>query len=131
MLKRIIKEQLLLERKIAELRDLVTITYVLKHDVSGHSQQRKFRHVKEGGEVIYDSEIVALMEKVKKDITYNIVVDQIQDDVRFIVSDNKYPYLNIIVAPKRKTPYEWILTVISVMNKPNFAIGRGQLRITP
>jgi hypothetical protein len=81
MLRKIIKEQLLLEKKIAQIKSNITINYDLRHDErNDHSQKRKWRHVGEtGGEKIYD--------------------------------------------------FDWVLYVISVMNKKDYKIGKGQLQI--
>ena len=59
----------------------------------------------------------------------HIVQEQIQDGVRFIVSQKNSPYLNVIIEPKVNNPYDWVLYVITVMNNQNFNIGRGQLQI--
>ena len=130
MIKKIIKEHLLLEKKIAQIRANLTINYDLRHDErSQHSQKRQWRHVSAGGDRIYDLYIEQLIEAAKDDITFHIVQEQIQDGVRFIVSQKKDPHLNVIIEPKMTNPYDWVLNVISVMNKQEFSIGRGQLQI--
>ena len=130
MIKKIIKEHLLLEKKIAQIRANLTINYDLRHDErSQHSQKRQWRHVSSGGDRIYDWYIEQLVEAAKDDITFHIVQEQIQDGVRFIVSQKKDPHLNVIIEPKMTNPYDWVLNVISVMNKQEFSIGRGQLQI--
>ena len=130
MIKKIIKEHLLLEKKIAQIRANLTINYDLRHDERGqHSQKRQWRHVSDGGDRIYDLYIQQLIETAKDDITFHIVQEQIQDSVRFIVSQKKDPHLNVIIEPKMTNPYDWVLNVISVMNKQEFSIGRGQLQI--
>lgn len=127
-IKKIIKEQLIVEKKISEIRANLTINFDLRHDTSGHSEKRKWRHG--GGEnKIYDFDIVKLVESVKDDITFNIVNEQITDSVRFIVSQSRSPFLNVIIEPRMKNPYQWDLNVITVMNKDGFEVGRGQLQI--
>jgi hypothetical protein len=130
MIKKIIKEHLLLERKIAQIRANLTINYDLRHDEkSKHSQNRKWRHVSDGGDRIYDLYIQQLIETAKDDITFHIVQEQIQDSVRFIVSQKTNPYLNVVLEPKMVNPYDWRLSVITVMNEKHFDIGRKQLQI--
>jgi hypothetical protein len=130
MIQKIIKEQLLLEKKIADIRANLTINYDLRHDERGqHSEKRKWRHVSAGGDRIYDLYIQQLVESAKDEITFHIVQEQIQDGVRFIVSQKAGPHLNVIIEPKMKNPYDWVLNVITVMNKQDFDIGRGQLQI--
>ena len=132
MIREIIKEQLLLERKIADLRASIFLIFTLRHDPnSPHSKKRQWRHVTEKGQVIHDVDILRLTQKVLDDIAFKIVMGEIQDDVRFIISDNNYPFLNVIIQPKAVTPYEWGLNVITVMNKKDFEIGRGQLQLFP
>jgi pyruvate formate-lyase activating enzyme-like uncharacterized protein len=102
----------------------------LRHDERGdHGEKRKWRHVSSGGDRIYDLYIQQLVEAAKDEITFHIVLDQVQDSVRFIVSQIKSPNLNVIIEPKMKNPYDWVLNVITVMNKEDFNIGRGQLQI--
>ena len=130
MIRQIIKEQLLLEKKIALIRANLTISYDLRHDErSQHSEKRKWRHVASGGDKIHDLYIQQVVEAAKDDITMNIVQDLIQDGVRFIVSQKSAPHLNVIIEPEMLNPYEWNLNVISVMNKLNYSIGSGQLQI--
>lgn len=130
MIRQIIKEQLLLEKKIALIKANLTISYDLRHDErSQHSERRKWRHVSSGGDKIHDLYIQQVVEAAKDDITMNIVQDLIQDGVRFIVSQKGAPHLNVIIEPKMKNPYDWILYVISVMNKQHFEIGRDQVQI--
>jgi hypothetical protein len=130
MIKKIINEHLLLEKKIAQIRANLTINYDLRHDERNqHGQKRQWRHVSSGGDRIYDLYIQQLIETAKDEITFNIVQEQIQDGVRFIVSQKNSPYLNVIIEPKVNNPYDWVLYVITVMNNQNFNIGRGQLQI--
>jgi len=131
MIRKLIKEQLLLEKKISQIKANLTINYDLRHDERGvHSQKRKWRHVgDEGGERIYDLYIQKLIEAAKDEITFHIVMEQIQNGVRFIVSQKDSPYLNAVIEPKMNNPYDWSLSVITVMNKRDFDIGRGQLQI--
>lgn len=130
MIKKIIKEHLLLEKKIAQIKANLTISYDLKHDERGeHSEKRKWRHVSSGGDRIYDLYIQQLIEAAKDDITFHIAMEEIKDSVRFIVSQKTNPYLNVVIDPKMKNPYDWTLNVITVMNKQDFDIGRGQLQI--
>lgn len=129
-IKHIIKEQLILEKKIAQITANLIINFDLRHDERGkHSQDRKWRHVGEGGSRIYDIDIIQLIESAKSDISLQIAMEQIQDGVRFIVSQKNSPYLNVIIEPKMNNPYDWTLYVITVMNKQDFDIGRGQLQI--
>jgi hypothetical protein len=51
------------------------------------------------------------------------------DGVRFIVTQKDSPYLNLVIEPVENSPYDWTLTVVTVMNNEYFKIGSNQLRI--
>ena len=129
ILKNVIRKHLLLERKISELKSNLIITYNIYTDKGGHTELRKFRDVSSGKDKIYDYNIVKLLERAKDDITFHIVLEQIVDGVRFIVSQKEFPHLNVVLQPYEKTPYEWDFTIITVMNKEDFLVGRNQLQI--
>jgi hypothetical protein len=129
MIKEIIKEQLILERRIAQLKANIFINFNLRHDPSEHSKKRQWRHVAEKGVVIHDVDILNLVKKVLDDIAFKIAVDEIKDKVRFIISDTKYPFLNIVIEPEMVDPYQWILNIVTVMNKKDFEIVRDQLQL--
>jgi len=122
---------LITEKKIGELQDTVYINYVLQHTPSSkHGIFRKKRHEKEdGGERITDYHILELCKKAKTNITQYIVMGEIIDGVRFIVSSKEFPFLNIVINPQENSPFDWTLTVVTVMNKEDFNIGRNQLQI--
>ena len=124
------RKNLILERKIAEIKANLIISYNLKHTDAIHGRERQYRHAnEEGGQIIHDIFIKSLIESAKDDITFNIVIEEIKNNVRFIVSQIESPHLNVIIEPEMLNPYEWNLNVISVMNKLNYSIGRGQLQI--
>ena len=131
MIREIIKEQLLLERSIAKIKANIFINFDLRHLPGKHAEKRQFRHVGQSGLVIHDVDILRLTEKVLDDIAFSITMGEIQDGVRFVISDDKYPYLNLIIEPKEVDPYEWTLFVVTTMHKQDFAIGRGQLQFKP
>lgn len=124
-------KSILLEKKIAELQDMVYITYSIQHTTeSKHGQFRKRRHEKEeDGKRITDYDILQLCKNAKSDITQYIVMGEIVSGVRFIVTQKEYPYLNLVIDPLENTPYDWVLTVITVMNNQNFITGSKQLQI--
>jgi len=129
ILENIIRKHLLLEKKISELKSNLVITYNILTDEGGHTQLRKFRHVSSGSDRIYDYDIINLLEKAKDDITFHIVLEQIIDGVRFIVSEKEFPHLNVVLSPKKKNPYDWNLTIITVMRKEDFLVGKDQSQI--
>jgi len=83
----------------------------------------------EGGQRITDYDILQLCKNAKSDITQYIVIGEIISGVRFIVTQKEYPYLNLVIEPTENTPYDWVLTVVTVMNNQNFVTGSKQLQI--
>jgi len=124
-------KSLLIEKKIAELQDMLYITYSIQHtDESKHGQFRKRRHEREEyGQRITDYDILELCKRAKSDITQYIVIGEIMDGVRFIVTQKDSPYLNLVIEPVENSPYDWTLTVVTVMNNEYFKIGSNQLQI--
>jgi hypothetical protein len=126
-LNNIIKKTLLIEQKFHEISNEVTFDFDLYHDEWGHTNDRKWRHG--SGNKIYDLNIVKLLEEAKDDIVYNIIEGKIREGKRFIVSRLKGDQLNVVIEPKKNYINHWDLTIITVMNKEGFSIGKGQLQI--
>lgn len=123
----IIKKTLLQEQKFHEISNEVTFDFDLYHDEWGHTNDRKWRHG--SGNKIYDLNIVKLLEEAKDDIVYNIIEGRIREGKRFIVSRLKGDQLNVVIEPKKNYINHWDLTIITVMNKEGFSVGKGQLQI--
>ena len=123
----IIKKTLLQEQKFHEISNEVTFDFDLFHDEWGHTNDRKWRHG--SGNKIYDLNIVKLLEEAKDDIVYNIIEGRIREGKRFIVSRLKGDQLNVVIEPKKNYINHWDLTIITVMNKEGFSVGKGQLQI--
>ena len=128
LIKKIIKESLLLEKKFAEISANLTINFELHH-TPVHSKQRQWRHVASGGDRIYDADLKNLLDRAKDDIVFHIVQGDIVDGVRFIVSDNR-SNLNIVISPEEENPYIWKLFVITTMVKGDFKVGMDHLVIS-
>lgn len=116
-----------MEKRFAQISANLTINFELHH-VPKHSKQRQWRHVKGGGDRIYDADLRRVLEKAKDDIVFHIVQDEIYDGERFIVRDSK-TNLNIVISPEEVNPYQWKLFVVTTMVKQNFNVGRDQLVI--
>lgn len=125
LLKDLIKTELLKEEMFHSINQSMTFTYDLYHNP--HSTYRKSRHG--SGNIIYDYDIISLLNRSKEKITYFIIDGKIRHNRRFIVSDTHNPYLNLIIEPERLDVTHWNLVVITLMNKPDFTVSRGQLQI--
>jgi len=130
LLKDLIKTQLLKEEKFHSISQSMTFNYDIYHN--SHSQYRKKRHG--SGERITDYDIVKLLDKAKEEITYLIIDGKIRHKSRFIISDTRHPYLNLVIEPEKLGVNDlgvndWNLVVITVMNKFDFTGSRNQLHI--
>ncbi len=125
LLKDLIKTQLLKEEAFHSISQSMTFNYDIYHIT--HSVYRKRRHG--SGERIYDSHIINLLNKSKEEITYLIIDGRIRHQSRFIISDTIDPYLNLVIEPQKLDVNNWNLVVITVMNKLDFTVSRGQLQI--
>jgi hypothetical protein len=119
--------QLIHEEKFHELTTHIDFTFDLHHDVGGHTNQRKWRHGKD--DRIYDLDIVRLLEDAKEEITYAILDGDIRNRRRFVVSREGGDDLNVVILPEELDVNHWNLVTITVMNKPDFTVGKGQLQI--
>jgi len=125
LLKDLIKTQLLKEEAFHSISQSMTFNYDIYH--IPHSVYRKRRHG--SGERVYDRDIINLLNKSKEEITYYIIDGIIRDRRRFIISDTRDPYLNIVIEPEKLGVNDWNLVVITVMNNIDFTVSRGQLQI--
>lgn len=125
LLKDLIKTQLLKEEAFHSISQSMTFNYDIYHNP--HSVYRKRRHG--SGEYISDYDIINLLNKSKEEITYLIIDGKIRHRSRFIISDTKDPYLNLVIQPEKLDVNRWNLVVITVMNKLDFTGSRGQLQI--
>lgn len=125
LLKDLIKTQLLKEQAFHSISQSMTFNYDIYHNP--HSVYRKGRHG--SGQRIYDYHIANLLNEAKEEITYLIIDGRIRHKSRFIISDTKDPYLNIVIEPEKLDVNDWNLVVITVMNKLDFTGSRGQLHI--
>jgi hypothetical protein len=131
LLRESIRKHLLLEKKIAAIRANLTITFNLGYkrgEIAGmksHAEHRKNRHE---DKPIRDWDILQVIEKAKDDISQYIVMEELFDGSEFVVIDSK-TNLNIPILLEEISPYEFNLFIKTVMIKPDFAVGRGQLVI--
>lgn len=125
LLKDLIKTQLLKEEAFHSISQSMTFNYDIHHNP--HSEYRKRRHG--SGQWIRDSHIINLLNEAKEEITYLIIDGIIRDRRRFIISDTKDPYLNLVIQPEKLDVNDWNLLIITVMNKLDFTGSRNQLHI--
>lgn len=127
LIENIIKETLLKEQKFHELKKEITFSFEIFHDHYGHTKDRKWRHG--SGNKIYDLDIVNLLKDGLDEIIYHIIDGDIRHGRRFILSRLGGDFLNLVILPEKLEPDQWNLTIITVMKKEDFTVGKGQLQI--
>ena len=65
----------------------------------------------------------------RSQITSLIGTDEIQDGQTIVVSENKSPFLNVVIACEKYSVMSWKLKVITVMRKEGFRPKRDSLVI--
>ena len=123
----IVRKNLLREEKFHDLKKEIQFSFDIHHDRGGHTQQRKWRHGSENK--IYDIDIVRLLKSGLDEIIYHIIDGDIKHGRRFILTKEKGDNLNLVILPEKLEPTNWNLTIITVMRKEDFTVGKGQLQI--
>lgn len=115
-----ILKHLLLEKRIATLRSQISITFEVRLDKSGHTEDRQIeRNVTRG-------DINLLLGKAVNEITTKIILNEIKNRDVFIVrskSDNLFIPVKLI----QEDPYNFVLLTKTVIRKEKQ--GRPQLTI--
>lgn len=119
-LRETIKKHLLLEKRIATLRSQISITFEVRLDKGGHTQDRQAeRNVSRG-------DINLLLGKAVDEITNKIILGEIKDQDVFIVR-TKSSNLFIPIILIEEDPYNFVLLTKTVIRKEKE--GRPQLTI--
>ena len=120
LLRETILKHLLLEKKIATLRSQISITFEVRLDKGGHTQDRQIeRNVSRG-------DINLLLGKAVDEITNKIILGEIEDQDVFIVR-SKSSNLFIPIILIEEDPYNFVLLTKTVIRKEGQ--GRPQLTI--
>jgi len=120
LLRESIRKHLLLEKRIATLRSQISITFEVRLDKGGHTQDRQVeRNVSRG-------DINLLLGKAVDEITTKIILKEIKNGDVFIVR-SKSDNLFIPVILIEEDPYNFVLLTKTVIRKN--AQGRPQLTI--
>lgn len=128
-----IRKNLLIEKKIAQLIDNITVTFSYDIDRTKHAQLRSTRPELEdyNQKEISNEEIVYIIELVKRRISEKIVEGEIVTDVPFIIKSPKKEIAMVIVPVNEFAQY-WKLYVKTVFRDSEhnpFRVGKNQLVI--
>lgn len=113
-LRKLIKETLLLERKIAQISDTFQITFGFDISTSKHTRDRS-NLGREGlsDRVISNQEIIDVIEKYKRDIAEAIINGYIIDGDKFVIKDKDSKIDCAILATILDDNY-WSLLILTI-----------------
>jgi hypothetical protein len=132
-LRKLIKEHLLLEKRIAQLMSSFEIQYSFDVDRSTHAYVRKTRNDIEGynEKEISNSEIKYIISLSLKEIAEKIAQHNIVDNKEFVIKSYEKE-IAIAIVPKHVLDNFWELVVKTVFresyNNP-FRVGKNQIVI--
>lgn len=132
-LKKLIKEHLILEKRIGQIATNIEVIFSFDVDRTSHAYDRKTRDDIElyDDREISNSEITEVISFAKKEIAEYIIHGEITEDTNFIVKSNKWGLAIAIVAKHMGGTY-WKLLVKTVFRESNlnpFRVGRDQIVI--
>lgn len=126
-LRKLIKETLLLERKIAQISDTFEVTFGFDIATTKHTRDRS-NLGREGlsNRIISNQEIINIIEKYKRDIAESIINGYIVNGDRFVIKDEESKIDCAILAKIISNNY-WSLLVVTVFPaSDNFGLLVGE-----
>ena len=132
-LRQIIKENLLVEKKITQVNSSLEVLFVFDVNRTTHAFDRDTRDDIEGYNVrpIVNEEIREIISTVKKQISEKIVTREIVPEEVFIVKSLKWE-LAMAIIPVHMGGTYWQLIIKTVFRESNhnpFRVGKNQLVI--
>ena len=130
-LKQLIKENLLLEKRIAQISSHIEVIYSFDIIKTTHSTDRETRvGISDYNEKnITNPELVDFIEWFRRDIAEHIVSGEIVDGVDFIIkSDDRE--LACVIVPRQETNTYWRLVIKTIWRESpsnRLRVGRDQL----
>ena len=132
-LRQIIKEELLLEKRITQVNSSLEVVFLFDVNRTSHAFDRDTRDDIEGYNVrpIVNAEIREIISTVKKDIAEKIVSREINPEVDFVVKSLKWE-LAMAITPVHIGGTYWQLIIKTVFRESKhnpFRVGENQLVI--
>jgi len=132
-LRELIRKNLLIEKKIAQLRDNITVTFSYDVDRSKHAEMRSSRPELEdyNQKEISNGEIVYIIDLVKRQISEKILEGQIVNQEPFVIKSPEKE-IAIVVDPVNEYGQYWKLFIRTVFRESKFnpfRVGKNQLVI--
>jgi len=132
-LREIIKENLLVEKRITQVNSSLEVLFVFDVNRTSHAFDRDTRDDIEGYNIraIENDEIREIISKVKKEISEKIVTREIVPEEDFVVKSLKWE-LAMAIIPVHMGGTYWQLIIKTVFRESNhnpFRVGKNQLVI--
>jgi len=133
-LRQIIKEELLLEKRIAQVRSSIEVVFSFDVNRTNHAFDRKTRDDIEdyNPRPIVNDEIKEIIRMSKNEIAEKIVNQEITPETEFVVKSLKWE-LAMAITPIHIEGTYWELLIKTVFRESNnnpFRVGKDQLVIT-
>ena len=132
-LRQIIKEELLLEKRIAQVRASIEVSFSFDVNRTSHAFDRKTRDDIEdyNPRPIVNAEIKEIIRMSKNEIAEKIVNQEITSETEFVIKSLKWE-LAMAITPIHITGTYWELLIKTVFRESNnnpFRVGKDQLVI--
>jgi hypothetical protein len=132
-LRQIIKEELLLEKRIAQVRASIEVVFSFDVKRTSHAFDRKTRDDIEdyNPRPIVNAEIKEIIRMSKNEIAEKIVNQEITPETEFVIKSLKWE-LAMAITPIHITGTYWELLIKTVFRESNnnpFRVGKDQLVI--
>jgi len=134
-LKKLIKEHLLLEKRIDIISSEIQVKYNFEIIRLSHADDRSIRPELKGTDynqsTITNSEVKYVFGLAKRKIAEKIATHHIQSEVRFVIKSINYE-LTMVVAPYHVGETLWVMNIVTVFRESPynpFRVGENQLVI--
>ena len=117
-LRKIIQEQLILEKRIAQISSTIDVTFGFDVIKTKHAEKRKDVTKRGLGHerMISNAEMKEVVSNFKKEIAKGIVEGDIQSETNFVIKDNKFGLAMVLVAEQVQGNY-WKLIIKTVFRE--------------
>jgi hypothetical protein len=132
LIKKILNEQLLVEKRIAQLSSTIEVIFAFDLIKTKHAEKRKDfnkRGLNTDERWVSNQEMSEVVNKFKKDIATSIFEGDIVDGTNFVIKDYKFGLSMAIIAEKSSETY-WKLIIKTVFRETpehTLEVGRNQL----
>lgn len=132
-LKTIIKETLLLEKRIAQITDNFRVGFAFDISTTQHARDR-MTSGRPGisDRVVSNSELVAIMEKYKRDVAEKIILHYILEGDEFVIKDDETG-IHLAILALRENDFYWTLLIKTVFQSSpgaSLRVAKNQLVIS-